>query len=226
MKSFVELNEVLKEECDVSLSDTDITALENYYREVLSWNKKLNLTRLTAIESFLEANLLDALYPLMFFRKYLKKKCLILDLGTGCGSPGIPLMQVLSPEKTYLVDSSQKKAKAVGEIVKSLGLSDCEVLPCRGNEIKSRYGKIPGTVDLITARAVGKMDAIVHEVGSLLAGGGLLVFYKGPGTTDEEIAEAQKKGGKFKLELISKEDYNLPSGEKPARRIFIFKKSR
>ena len=80
---------------------------------------------------------------------------MVLDLGTGGGFPGIPLA-ILNPEVHFiLVDSIEKKIRAVADIVECLELRNVEV-------VRGRVEELSVQVDYIVSRAVAPMDELVR----------------------------------------------------------------
>lgn len=119
--------------------------LAKYCGLAWDWNTKINLTRHTTPELFVQRDLLDS-YQLS---KLLQPNEEILDLGTGGGVPGI-LLAILRPDlDVSLCDSVAKKAKVAQDIVKKLGLN-VRVFPMSATNVldEERF-------DTIVARGVG-----------------------------------------------------------------------
>ena len=74
----------------------------------------------------------------------------VLDLGTGGGFPGVPLA-ILSPEKEFiLVDSLNKRIKAVLEMAKKIGLKNVKVVHGRAEDL----GRNPKYRDVLRSKSV------------------------------------------------------------------------
>jgi len=90
-----------------AIDDPTWAKLAMYCQLAWDWNSKINLTRHTTAELFVQRDLLDS-YQLS---KLLQPNEEILDLGTGGGVPGI-LLAILRPDlDVSLCDSVAKKAK-------------------------------------------------------------------------------------------------------------------
>ena len=83
------------------------------------WNARLNLTRHTDYEKFVARDVVDTLE----FSKVLQPGDRALDVGTGGGVPGIVLAIVRPDLRVTLSESIGKKARAVADVVRELGLN-------------------------------------------------------------------------------------------------------
>jgi 16S rRNA (guanine527-N7)-methyltransferase len=184
------------------LDDSVWSHLANYCSLAWDWNSKINLTRHTTPELFVQRDLLDS-YQLS---KLLQPNEEILDLGTGGGVPGI-LLAILRPDlDVSLCDSVAKKAKVAEDIVKKLKLN-VRVHPTSVKTVleEERY-------DSIVARGVGPLVKLCgwlkdewHKIGRLLA-------IKGPKWV-EERGEARHRGMLQSVQLRRLVSYPMPGTE-------------
>jgi 16S rRNA (guanine527-N7)-methyltransferase len=184
------------------LDDSLWNELANYCSLAWDWNSKINLTRHTTPELFVQRDLLDS-YQLS---KLLQPNEEILDLGTGGGVPGI-LLAILRPDlDVSLCDSVAKKAKVAEDIVKKLKLN-VRVHPTSVKTVleEERY-------DSIVARGVGPLVKLCgwlkdewHKIGRLLA-------IKGPKWI-EERGEARHRGMLQAVQLRRLVSYPMPGTE-------------
>jgi len=107
----------------------------------------------------------------------------LADLGTGPGLPGIPLALALPALQVTLVESNGKKARFLREVVRTLELTNAEVVQARAEHVTAQ-----APFDAITARALGRLGGILAIGGHLLAPHGRLLAMKGV-YPHEEIAE-------------------------------------
>jgi 16S rRNA (guanine527-N7)-methyltransferase len=198
----VTLAQQIQQHCEalgIELESSQYSQLAAYAEVLWSWNEKMNLTRHTTAEQFAGRDLLDSFE----LSKLLSEGEEVLDLGTGGGVPGIPL-KIMRPDLTVVVcDSVGKKAEAVEQMVKQLGL-DVEVFKGRGEERleDSRF-------DAVVARAVGPLRKLLNMLSENWFEAGRLLAIKGP-KWPEERSEARAKGLMGDLQLRKAAEYTMP----------------
>lgn len=174
-------------------SEEQQLAFYKFYQWIITVNRSINLTRLTDPQDFWEKHLWDSLagvlLPMGEGKQFDFRKCAykdrILDIGTGGGFPGIPLA-ILSPQSfVTLIDSTQKKIKALQEIVTDMELSYVTPLWSRAEELalekdhRQQY-------DLVVLRAVTRVDRCALYALPFLKKGGVAILYRGQWTPEEE----------------------------------------
>jgi 16S rRNA (guanine527-N7)-methyltransferase len=138
----------------------------------------------------------------------LKETSNLCDIGSGAGFPAIPLKLVFPDLDILIIEPTQKRTVFLNEVVKSLLLKKITIRNERAEDIAGEYRE---SFDIVTARAVAKMDVLVELCFSYVRPGGHFIGYKGS-NIEEELGEAKKAieilGGK--LEDIYKTE--LPQG--------------
>ena len=165
----------------LSLSWDQIEKNLSYLRLLLETNQEYNLTSITDTKEATIKHLLDSLsiYQLLEGET-------IADIGSGGGTPGIPLA-IAFPKKSFLlVESKQKKAAFLVGAVKQLKLKNVKVINKRAEEVTAT--RAPET---IISRALGSLDYFIGVAGHLLPKKGMAIAMKG-------------KAEKVKLEKTSK----------------------
>jgi len=105
--------------------------MQKYLELVFRWNEKINLTGVKTPEEFCRHHLLDCINAY----KVVKKTSTFLDVGSGCGLPGV-VWACLDPQtKFFLLEAHQKKASFLMRVASLLKLQNVEVLPFRLKEI-------------------------------------------------------------------------------------------
>ena len=100
----------------------------------------------------------------------------VLDLGSGGGSPAIPI-KIYRPElRLTMVESKTRKASFLREAIRVLGLVDAAVENLRFEDLASSENR-RGVVDLITVRGVRVDARLLSVCDGLLAENGRLVVF-------------------------------------------------
>jgi 16S rRNA (guanine527-N7)-methyltransferase len=167
---------------------------------IVEANQYFNLTRIIDPREAAIKHILDSVMPWRLFSSAKH----IVDAGTGPCFPGIPLALVLPSIEFTLAESIGKKARFVESVVKELDLANVKVAAQRAEEIVRT-----GTADLITARAVARINKVLELFAPALKQGKRLLLYKGP-DVDAEISEAQAGMLRQKLRVRVVERYILP----------------
>ena len=187
----------------LEISDIEVDSIEKFSVSLLEWNKKINLISRRDEENIWSKHILGSIA--LLFRYQLESGSLVLDLGTGGGLPGIPLSIVRPDLKFTLVDSIQKKIRAVSDIVETLKLSNVKTICSRVEEL-SQKKEFKQSFDYIISRAVGPIVDIVGWGKQLLKPSGqvksvpsnsviekgAILLLKGGELTDEIEAAKQK----------------------------------
>jgi 16S rRNA (guanine527-N7)-methyltransferase len=216
----VELLAAGAEEWGVSLSPEQVEAFGLYYRELVLWNERVNLTSVTDPEEVQVKHFLDSLACLEVLDTLAPEaKC--IDIGAGAGFPGLPLKMVRPGIRLTLLESVGKKVRFVEHMVRALGLGGVEVVEGRAEEL-GRHPDYREAFDVALARAVAQMAVLVEYALPLLRVGGLFVAQKGAEVGEEvEFALPAMKllGGRLQ-ELRS---VNLPGVDDPRQLVVVEK---
>jgi 16S rRNA (guanine527-N7)-methyltransferase len=154
-----------------------LAPLEAYYRLLARWNVKINLTALP-----LQAPT-DATFDRLFIEPLIAAELVPdipgtwFDLGSGGGSPALPLKIVRPSLSLTLVESKTRKAAFLREVVRALKLPGTEVANMRFQELPTPTP----AADLVTVRAVRLDRGLLDESARLLRVGGHLLFFGSPG---------------------------------------------
>jgi 16S rRNA (guanine527-N7)-methyltransferase len=90
-----------------------------------------------------------------------------LDIGSGGGSPAIPLKVLLPHVHFTLVESKARKCAFLREAIRQLDLSGITVLNCRFEDVRIGAG-VTAPVDLVSVRAVRLDDQLLEAVRRVL----------------------------------------------------------
>ena len=204
-------------ELGIELSEQAAERFDLLAELLVEQNKVMNLTAITdpdeiVIKHFIDSiSLLSAVNP--------EKGAKILDLGTGAGFPGIPLLITRPDIDLTMVDSTAKKLAYVAATVEKLGL-EAETLHARAEEA----GKNPEyreQYNIVCSRAVAALNVLCEYCLPFVKVGGVFVAMKSA-KAEEEIALAKNALKTLGGEIIDKKTFKLADGGE--RNLIIIKK--
>ena len=160
------------------LSLNMLEPLEAYFRLLGQWNAKINLTALPLDEPTDETFDRLLVEPLAAARQIPTHSPIVwVDLGSGGGSPAIPLKIARPALRLTMIESKERKSAFLREAIRALGLVNTTVETERF-EIASAKAEHTRSADVVTVRAV-KADAELFETaGRLLKEGGRLLLFR------------------------------------------------
>jgi len=162
----------------IDLPDEQVEQLDAYCKSLWSWNDKLNLTRHTTYDKFVERDLADTLA----IEQFVEPGEHVLDVGTGGGVPGIPLAIVRPDLRVALCESVGKKAKAVEQIVLETNLQ----ITVYHERAENVVEKTP--FDTLLVRAVAPLAKLLTWFEPDWERFNRLLVIKGPAWTEERLA--------------------------------------
>jgi 16S rRNA (guanine527-N7)-methyltransferase len=159
----------------VSSYESIFQQLEDYFHLLRRWNHTVNLTALPLDE--LQERTIDRLFiePLISASFVADRPLTWLDLGSGGGSPAIPLKIVRPAAELTMVESRERKAAFLREVVRSLALPSVNVLTQRVETLPLSLS--PSAADLVSVRAVKLSPELIEIVGGLVKPGGRLLLF-------------------------------------------------
>lgn len=184
---------------EIDLAPAQVELLDRYRQLLWEWNEKMNLTRHTTMEKFVTRDVVDSLE----LAKLLEKGERVLDVGTGGGVPGLILAITRPDLKISVAESTQKKARAVEEMVAELGLS-VTVYACRAEDVLEM-----ATFDTLVARGLASLTKILTWFKPHWDAFDQLLLIKGPSWVAER-GEARHYNLFHKKELRKAAAYQTP----------------
>ena len=212
-----ELLKICAGEFDVILSDETVDKFDKYAYELVKYNEKVNLTAITDSDDIVIKHFADSLA----FIKYSKIKSgdSFVDVGTGAGFPGVPVLISNKNINVTLFDAVNKKLDFIRYILSELDLS-ANVIHIRAEDA-GRKPEYREKFDFVAARAVAQLRVLSEYCLPLVKVGGKFISMKG------DISEEEKVNGiaafkKLNSELYDDIHYNIHNGD--LRNIIIAKK--
>lgn len=143
------------------------------------WNNQTNLTRLIHGNDYWIGQIFDSLWPLQKELQKPNKKLLCVDVGSGCGFPGLAVAIALPECKILLIDSVRKKTDILKKITHELGLSARISIANQRIESIGQDSNFRGRFDIAMARAVSTAPIVAEYLIPLIHQKGEALIYKG-----------------------------------------------
>ncbi len=159
--------------------------LLSYVELLHRWNARLNLTRLDTGDEGLDRLVVE---PLAAARHVGSPAPRVIDVGSGGGSPAIPLRLALPSGSLLMVEAKARKAAFLREAVRHLGLTHTAVEVARFEQLAGRPA-LRGAFDLVTLRAVRVDAAVLGSLQTFLRSGGELFLFTGARGEESPAAE-------------------------------------
>jgi 16S rRNA (guanine527-N7)-methyltransferase len=173
----------------LSLSPRQLEQFYTYYRQLVEWNKRINLTSITDIREVQIKHFLDSLSVTLAFKQKVAGWCFI-DVGAGGGFPGLPLKIALPDIKLVLLEATAKKAAFLHHMKQELGLDNVDIVVGRAEEV-ARQPQYRERFDIVLSRAVAQLSTLVELTLPFCAVGGRLIAQK-KGDIKAELGQAAK----------------------------------
>jgi 16S rRNA (guanine527-N7)-methyltransferase len=164
---------------DASLPADLAPRLQTYLELLLRWNARTNLSAVREPEQIVTRHFGESLFAARILRNAgafdaAGESPTLSDIGSGAGFPGIPIKLFAPKVHITLMESQNKKATFLREVIRTLNLTDAEVFYGRA-ETWSR------TARTVTLRAVERFDRVLPVAAGLVAAGGILCLLIGEG---------------------------------------------
>jgi 16S rRNA (guanine527-N7)-methyltransferase len=157
----------------LQLGDDGLDMFRRYAEELLAWNRRINLTTITAPKDIAVKHFIDSIAGVPLLHVGWR----VIDLGSGAGFPGIPLRIVRPDLRITLVDSVRKKNSFQKQVCRCLGLDDVQAVHARIEDL-SATSAYSGRYDAIVSRALTDLAGLCSLAAPLLKEGGVLLAYR------------------------------------------------
>jgi len=143
----------------------------------------------------------------------------LLDIGAGAGLPSVALKIAFPSLDVTIMDSVAKKMTFVDAVIKELGLKNIRTVSARAEEYIVNHRE---EFDLVTARAVCRMNMLVELATPYLRVGGILMALKGA-IGEEEVRECGRAFDILHLKLVDHKEILLPIEQSKRNNYYIKK---
>lgn len=169
------------------LADSQVRAIGTYIDLLMKWNAKLNLTAIRDPQEIVTRHFGESLFAARHLFQAGDSHESVIDIGSGAGFPGLPLKLWSSNLELTLIESNQRKATFLREVIRALGLKSTVVLSERAESVSLR-------ADLVTFRAVERFERILPAAFGLVEPGGRIALL---------IGEMQVRGAQSALPKVT-----------------------
>ena len=206
---------------NITITNDELEKFDKYYRLLIEWNEKINLTAITEPHEVAVKHMIDSLS--CFDERIFAENAHIIDVGTGAGFPGIPLKIYRPDLNVTLLDSLQKRIKFLNEVIITLGLKDITCVHARAEE-GARQKQHREKYDVAVSRAVARLSVLAEYTLPYVKVGGCLVALKGAKFA-EEADEAKRAVAMLGGEIEDVRPIHLPTLD-DKRAIIIVRKTK
>ena len=205
------------ERLGIALTDEQLSRFNTLSELLVEQNKTMNLTAITDPDGIAVKHFADSISVLTAAE--MPKGAKVLDVGTGAGFPGIPLLIMRPDLDLTMIDITAKKLKYVENTVNELGLI-ATTLHTRAEEA-GQSKEYREKFDFVCSRAVAALNVLCEYCLPFVRQNGLFIAMKGAKAQEEiDSAKAAIKllGGK----IIAEKSFSLSDGGE--RTLVVIKK--
>lgn len=204
-------------------TDTIAKKLSTLAEHLGDVGSRMNLTTITEPDAVVWLHLIDSLYAAKAVQD--KTKSLshisIADVGSGGGFPALPMAAVLTDHAVTAIDSTEKKCAYIRDCASVMGIDNIYAVSVRAEELSRTDAR--ESFDVVTARAVARLNVLLELCLPLVSVGGIFVAMKGA-AADEEALEGEKAAKALGAVLEESIPYTLP-GYADDRKILVYRKN-
>ena len=168
----------------IAYDQTAIERFEAFHAILDEYNQKMDLTAVLDEDERVDRHDLDSAAPLA--QGLLAQNARVIDVGTGAGFPGMPLL-ILRPDlQMTFLDALSKRIAFLEDALKRLNLT-ATALHARAEDA-ARMELHREAYDAAVSRAVASSATLQELTLPFVKTGGLAIAWKGPGVQDELVA--------------------------------------
>jgi len=183
---------------------------ERYFELLVEWNQKINLTAITEKEEVYLKHFYDSIAPILQ-GLIANQEIKLLDIGAGAGFPSLP-MKILYPQlDVTIIDSLNKRINFLQLLAEDLDLEGVHFYHGRAEDF-AQDKHFRAQFDIVTARAVARMQVLSELTIPYLKVGGKLLALKASNAPDE-LTEAQNALNLLFSKVEDNISYTLPNGD-------------
>ena len=200
----------LLDQQNINLTDQQKTQFERYFELLVEWNQKINLTAITEKGEVYLKHFYDSIAPILQ-GLIANQEIKLLDIGAGAGFPSLP-MKILYPQlDVTIIDSLTKRINFLQLLAEELNLEGVHFYHGRAEDF-AQDKHFRAQFDIVTARAVARMQVLSELTIPYLKVGGKLLALKAS-NAPEELTEAKNALNLLFSKVEDNISYTLPNGD-------------
>ena len=200
----------LLDQQNINLTDQQQFQFERYFELLVEWNQKINLTAITEKEEVYLKHFYDSIAPILQ-GLIENQEIKLLDIGAGAGFPSLP-MKILYPQlDVTIIDSLNKRINFLQLLAEELNLEGVHFYHGRAEDF-AQEKKFRAQFDIVTARAVARLQVLSELTIPFLKVGGKLLALKAS-NVPEELTEAKNALNLLFSKVEDNISYTLPNGD-------------
>ncbi|MFS1663010.1 16S rRNA (guanine(527)-N(7))-methyltransferase RsmG [Streptococcus sp. zg-JUN1979] len=194
----------------IVLSDTQKEQFEHYFELLIDWNQNINLTAITGKNDVYLKHFYDSIAPILH-GTIQNDDLRLLDIGAGAGFPSLPMKIIFPNLQVTIIDSLNKRISFLNQVAKDLQLNQVAFYHGRAEDF-GQDKAFRGQFDIVTARAVARMQVLSELTIPFLKVNGQLIALKAA-AADDELKDAKQALNLLFSKVIESYDYHLPNGD-------------
>ncbi len=194
----------------IHLTDLQKQQFHRYFQLLVAWNEKINLTAITEENEVYLKHFYDSLAPIL--QGHIENVPLsLLDIGAGAGFPSLPMKIVFPEIQVTIIDSLNKRIQFLHLLAEELGLEGVHFYHGRAEDL-AQDKNFRAQFDLVTARAVARMQVLAELTIPYLKLNGKLIALKAS-SAEDELSQAKNALTLLFAKVLENHDYTLPNGD-------------
>ena len=209
----------IPKEISTLITAEEIVMFQELQIKIKNLNNKTNLTRLIDDDDYWVSQVFDSIWPFKIFPNINFDNKKFLDIGSGCGFPGLAYAITHPSSEIYLIDSSKKKTDALQSLIKNINFkNNIHIINDRIEKL-AHQASMRNSFNIATTRAVSNPSTVSEYILPMLKKEGLGVLYCGK-WNDEESKNLEKTLEILEGKVKEKKRILLPRG-KGTRNIIV-----
>jgi 16S rRNA (guanine527-N7)-methyltransferase len=199
-------------EISALITEEEINTFQELQIKIEELNNKTNLTRLINGDDYWISQVFDSIWPFKTFPNINFDNKKFLDIGSGCGFPGLAYAITHPTSEIYLIDSSKKKTDALKTLTKEINLKNNIHIINDRIENLAHQSSMRNSFNIATTRAVSNPSTVSEYILAMLKKEGLGVLYCGK-WTDKESKNLDKTLDTLEGKFKEKKEILLPKSK-------------